>query len=93
MHICAPFFKRICIYYIHVYKEYVEQMKLSLVGSKYQTFYVHIKGCVIYIYLLLFFVLCFLVYPWPNPYFHQEKMDDAKTHFKPMLQWTLRCPL
>ncbi len=53
MHICAPFFKRICIYYIHVYKKYVEQMKLSLVGNKYPTFYVHIKG------VLFLFIYCY----------------------------------
>jgi hypothetical protein len=68
-------------------------MKLYLVGNKYLTFYVHIEGRVILIYLLLLFFLCLLVCPWLGPSFHQEKMDDAKTQFKPLLQWTLRCPL
>jgi hypothetical protein len=85
MHICAPFLKRICIYYIHVYRECVDQINLFLVGNKYPTFYVHIEGCVTLIYLLLLLFLCFLVYPWPSPSFHQEKMDDAQTHIKPML--------
>jgi len=48
---------------------------LALTLQQTSTLYVHI------VVIAFFFLVC----PWPDPPHYSKKMDDAETHFGPML--------